>query len=93
MSLAFATHHGLDIQQMDVKRTFLNGYIEEEICMEVHQGLHQKQRSSRLTCKLEKALYGLKQSSRQWYQCLDFFLIFNNILNNDENKNVYCCVC
>ncbi len=25
MLLAFATHHGLDIQQMDVKITFLNG--------------------------------------------------------------------
>jgi hypothetical protein len=29
--LAYATHHGFKLYQMDVKNTFLNGPIKEEV--------------------------------------------------------------
>ena len=46
---------------MDVKSTFLNGDLKEEVYMEQPEGF---QLSDNLDffCKLKKALYGLKQA-------------------------------
>nr|CAN78660.1 hypothetical protein VITISV_044392 [Vitis vinifera] len=38
MLLALAAQKGWNIHQMDVKSAFLNGYLEEEIFVEQHQG-------------------------------------------------------
>ena len=40
--LALATHHDLEIHQMDVKCAFLNGVLEEDIYMEQPQGFIEK---------------------------------------------------
>ncbi|HVX00705.1 MAG TPA: reverse transcriptase domain-containing protein, partial [Candidatus Babeliaceae bacterium] len=68
--LALATHHDLEIHQMDVKCAFLNGVLEEDIYMEQPQGFIEKGKEH-LVCKLNKTLYGLKQASRQWYTKMD----------------------
>jgi hypothetical protein len=34
MLLAYATHHGFKLYQIDVKSTFLNGPIKEEVSLE-----------------------------------------------------------
>jgi len=60
--LAYTTHFNLDIHQMDVQTTFLNGELKEKIFMELLQGL-QVLENSNFVCKLNKSLYGLKQSS------------------------------
>jgi hypothetical protein len=57
--LALAAQNGWIIHQMDVKSTFLNGYLEEKIFMKqlegfVVQGEYEK------VYLLKKALYGLK---------------------------------
>jgi hypothetical protein len=44
---------------MDVKTTFLNGVIEEEVCIEKPQGFEVEYRKNHV-CKLKKDLYGLK---------------------------------
>jgi len=61
--LALATQYDLECHQIDVKTTFLNGYIEEEedIYMYISEGLPA---NPNLVCKLIKSLYGLKQSPR-----------------------------
>jgi hypothetical protein len=46
---------------MDVKSTFINGYLKEEVYMEQPEGF-QLSNNPDLVCKLKKALYGLKQS-------------------------------
>ena len=58
---------------MDVKSTFLNGKIEQEVFVEQPDGfvLHNK---GTHVCKLRKALYGLKQAPRVWYDRIDGFL-------------------
>ena len=61
-----------EVEQMDVKTTFLHGDLEEEIYMKQPGGFAVKGKKE-LVCKLKKSLYGLKQSPRMWYQNLKFF--------------------
>jgi hypothetical protein len=61
------------LYQMDVKTTFFNGEVEQEVYIEQPEGfvIHGKE-SHRY--KLKKALYGLKQALRAWYGRIDSFL-------------------
>ena len=51
---------------MDVKSSFLNGELEEEVYIERPEGF-QLSENSDYVCKLKKTLYGLKQDPRAWY--------------------------
>jgi hypothetical protein len=64
---------GWRIHQMDVKKTFLNGIIEEEVYIEQPQGFEISGKESHV-CRLKKALYGLKQALRAWYSRIDGYL-------------------
>jgi hypothetical protein len=57
--ISLASVMGWRLHQMDVKTTFLNGVIEEEVYIEQPQGfvIHGKESH---VCILKKALYGLK---------------------------------
>ena len=48
---------------MDVKTTFLNGVVEEEVYVEQPLGFETHDRETHV-CKLKKAFYGLKASSQ-----------------------------
>eukprot|EP00253_Pinus_taeda_P012682 PITA_12682 len=54
-----------EIHQMDVKRAFLNGVIEEEVYIEQPEGIKTHEKKSHV-CRLKKALYGLKRAPRAW---------------------------
>jgi hypothetical protein len=58
--LSYSCHNNFKVYQMDVKLTFLNGDLEEEVYMEQPEGLSLKDIPDYI-CKLKKALYGLKQ--------------------------------
>ncbi|GJY18442.1 zinc finger, CCHC-type containing protein [Tanacetum coccineum] len=62
--LALAAIHDLVIHQMDVKTTFLNGDLDEEIYMKQPEGFVVPRHESKV-CKLKKSLYGLKQALLQ----------------------------
>ena len=49
----------LHIEQLDVKTTFLHGYLEEDIYMQQPQGYEFKGKEN-LVWRLKKSLYGLK---------------------------------
>lgn len=49
----------LELEQLDVKTTFLHGDLDEEIYMEQPDWFVQN-RNKRFVCKLKKSLYGLK---------------------------------
>ena len=36
--LAYASHKNIKVHQMDVKSTFLNGELKEEVCLQQHPG-------------------------------------------------------
>jgi hypothetical protein len=56
--LALATQFNLEMHQLDVKKN-LNGYLNENIYMELLEGLHISSNSN-LVCKFNKSIYGLK---------------------------------
>jgi hypothetical protein len=74
--LAYATHHGFKLYQMNVKSAFLNGSIKENVYVEQPLGFEDEEYPNHVY-KLHKALYGLKQAPRAWYECLSDFLIDN----------------
>ena len=65
--LSLSVQMGWQIHQMDVKTTFLNGVIEEEVYIEHLEDFETFDSESHV-CKLKRALYGLKQAPCSWYQ-------------------------
>jgi len=53
------------IFQMDVKSTFLNGVLKEEVYIEQPLGYMRRDEEKKVL-RLKKALYGLKQAPRTW---------------------------
>jgi hypothetical protein len=58
----------LELHQLDVKTTFLNGELEEEIYMQQSQGYEQG--GPNTMCRLLRAFYGLRQAPRAWHRWL-----------------------
>ena len=72
--LSVAISFDFDVEHIHVKRTFLHGYLEEEIYMKQSEGFVVKGKKE-LVCKLKKSLYGLKKSTRMWYQNFDTYIL------------------
>jgi hypothetical protein len=73
---------------MDVKTTFLNGVIEEEVYVEQPQGFETHDSQTHV-CRLKKALYGLKQAPKAWYGRIDSFLMSLSFTKSKEDSNMY----
>jgi hypothetical protein len=72
--LAYATHHGFKLYQMDIQSVFLNGPIKEKVYVEQPPSFKSEEYPNNIY-KLHKVLCGLKQAPRAWYECLrDFFI-------------------
>lgn len=56
----------LELHQLDVKTTFLNGELKEDIFMIQSEGFQNIKHEEKVY-RLKKSVYGLKQSSKQWY--------------------------
>ncbi|GKB61110.1 retrovirus-related pol polyprotein from transposon TNT 1-94 [Tanacetum coccineum] len=72
--LAFAAHMNMVVYQMDVKTTFLNSILREEVYASQPDGFVDQDNLNNVY-KLKKALYGLKQAPRAWYDLLSMFLL------------------
>ena len=86
--LAIVASMNLKLHQINVKTTFLNGKLDEEIYMEqlvgfVIQGQELK------VCRLLKSIYGLKQSSRQWNIQFQNVVMSHNFEIIEEDHCVY----
>jgi hypothetical protein len=73
---------------MDVKSSFLNGVLEEEVYIEQPEGF-QLSENENYVCGLKKSLYGLKQPPRAWYSRLDKYLQHQGFMKGNEDNNLY----
>ncbi|GJS48576.1 zinc finger, CCHC-type containing protein [Tanacetum coccineum] len=68
--IAMTSIHNLIIHQMDVKTTFLNGELDEEVNMNQPYGFIMPDNENKV-CKLIKSLYGLNQVLKKfnYFEC------------------------
>jgi len=69
VTLGITASLDLEVEQLDVKTTFLHGDIKEEIYMEQPEGYEEPEKEQ-LMC----SFYGLKQAPRQWYKKFESFM-------------------
>jgi hypothetical protein len=86
--IALAAKMKWKLHQMDVKTTFLNGVIKEEVYIEQPQGFEVEDTKSHV-CRLKKGLYGLKQGPRAWYGRINSFLTSLGFTKSKADSNLY----
>jgi len=86
--MALVAHFDLELHQMGVKATFLNGDLEERVYMAQPKGFVVTGKE-RMGCRLKKSIYGLKQASRQWYLKFDKTIRKFGFKENVEDNCVY----
>jgi hypothetical protein len=60
--MTLVAHYDLELHQIDVKTTFLDGSLEENIYMDQPKGFSIEGKEH-LACKFKKSIYRLKQVS------------------------------
>ena len=73
---------------MDLKTTFLNGLIEEEVLIEKAQGFNNNYKKTHVY-RLKKELYGLKKAPRAWYGRINGFLMRLGFTKCKSDSNLY----
>ena len=71
--VAAAAAAGMHTHQMDVTTAFLDASLDEEVYMELMEGM-EGYGTPRKVARLWKAIYGLKQASRMWNLHIDNIL-------------------
>ncbi|GJS56565.1 retrovirus-related pol polyprotein from transposon TNT 1-94 [Tanacetum coccineum] len=72
--VTYAAHKSFPVYHMDVKTTFLNGPLKEEVYVNQLDGFVDPHHPDKVY-RLKKALCGLKQAPRAWYDELSNFLV------------------
>jgi hypothetical protein len=86
--MTLVAHYDLELHQMDIKTTFLNGDLYENVYMAQPKGFVVKGKKN-LGCHLTKSIYGLKQTFRQWYLKFDETIRKFMFMENEENNCIY----
>jgi hypothetical protein len=86
--LAFIAYKGFKLYQMDVKSSFLNYVIQEEVYVRKRPSFESPKYPDRVY-NLSKALYRLKQVSRTWYARLNTFLLEHEYVMESVDKTLF----
>jgi hypothetical protein len=86
--IAPVAHKGWEVHHLDVKSTFLNGDLQEEVYMEQPAGFV-KSDCEHKVLQLQKVLYGLHQVSRAWNVKLDDTLLSLGFRRSSSELTVY----
>ncbi|GJZ18089.1 RNA-directed DNA polymerase, eukaryota [Tanacetum coccineum] len=84
--VSYAAHKSFLIYQMDVKTTFINGLLKEEVYIAQPDGFVDPDHQEKVY-RLRKDLYGLKQALRAWYDELLNFQISKGFTKDKEKKS------
>lgn len=84
---ALSVKLGLDISHLDVKTAFLNGYLKENVYMQIPESFVCSDENKCL--KLKRAIYGLKQSSRAWNDRVNDVLLGLNYYKSKYEPCLY----
>jgi hypothetical protein len=74
---------------MDVKTTFLNGELAEEVYVKHPEGFVTAGEEHKVL-RLRRALYGLQQAPRAWYEKLDGTLRKLGFTQSEHDHAIYC---
>eukprot|EP00253_Pinus_taeda_P017998 PITA_17998 len=74
--------------QMDLKSTFLNGVLNEEVHVTQPPG-YEIEGQEKKVYPLRKALYGLKHAPHTWYNRIDAYLLANGFDKCDGEPTLY----
>ena len=86
--LAISAFYGWEVHHLDVKSTFLNDEVMEEIYVKQLEGYEIPGKEHHVD-KLKKALYGLKQAPRAWYSKLEKSLLELGLNISNHKPVVY----
>jgi hypothetical protein len=86
--MALVTHYDLELHQKDVKTTFLNEDLLENVYMAQPKGFTVKEKEH-IGCHLRKSIYRLKQASTQWYLKFDKTIRSFDFKENEEDNCIY----
>ena len=86
--LTLVANLNMELEQLNVKTTFLHGRLEEEILMQQPKGFEVEGKEI-FFCRLKRSLYGLKQSPRQWYKRFDEFIVSHGYIRSPNDSCVY----
>jgi hypothetical protein len=86
--LSIAAQHKWQVYQMDVKSTFLNSLLEEEVYVDQPPGFEVQEHTAKVY-RLKKSLYGLKKAPRAWYIRIDTYLIKSGFSRSQNEPTLY----
>nr|GEU53101.1 retrovirus-related Pol polyprotein from transposon TNT 1-94 [Tanacetum cinerariifolium] len=86
--IANAASKNITIYQMDVKTTFLNGELKDEVYVCQPEGFVDPEHLTHVY-RLKKALYGLKHVPRAWYDTLSHFLLDNKFSKGAVDQTLF----
>ena len=86
--LALPCQLKFNLYQMDVKTTFLNGLLKEDVYVTQPKGFIDPHFSDHVLY-LKKALYGLKQALRVWYDRLTQYLVSHGFIRGKADQTLF----
>ena len=85
--LVIDAYYDYEIWQMDVKTTFLNGNLLEDVYMTHLESFADPKYPNRV-CMIQRSIYGLKQASRSWNLHFDEVVKEFGFMKNEDEPYV-----
>ena len=86
--LGIVALHDLELEQLDVKTTFLHKELKEDIYMQQPKSFVVLGKEN-YVCSLKRSFYDLKQSTIQWYKRFDSFMTSQDFKRSNYDSCVY----
>ena len=90
--LTIAAAEDLEMHQINIKGTYLNGELTNHEVIYIQQPPSYHTESQKLVCQLKKTLYGLKQSGCCWYQkIMEIMMTHLSFSRSNVDQAIFFC--